>query len=70
MRLLRSFFETLALFFLCVLAFLVAFFVLPFLYQGASDGFLMTIWNLFMANAAFFGLSVGGLRSLFATGFI
>lgn len=70
MRLLRSFFETLALFFLCVLAFLVAFFVLPFLYQGASDGLLMTVWNLFMANAAFFGLSYWHLTDLKADGFL
>ena len=68
MRLLRSFFETIALFLLCVLAFLVAFFVLPFLYQGASDGLLMTIWNLFMAN--FFGLSYWHLTDLKADGFL
>jgi tetratricopeptide (TPR) repeat protein len=70
MGLLRSFLETIALFLLCVLAFLVAFFILPFLYQGASDGLLMTIWNLFMANAAFFGLSYWHLTDLKADGFL
>jgi len=70
MTFIRSFFETIALLLLCVLAFLVAFFVLPFLYQGGSDGLFMTVWNLFMANAAFFGLSYWHLTDLKADGFL
>ena len=70
MTFIRSFFETIALLLLCVLAFLVAFFVLPFLYPGGSDGLFMTVWNLFMANAAFFGLSYWHLTDLKADGFL
>jgi len=70
MAFIRSFFETTVLFVVCCIVFLVAFFVLPFLYQGGSEGLLMTVWNLFMANAAFFGLSYWHLTDLKDDGFL
>ena len=70
MKLIRSIFETIALFIICTLAFLAAIFILPLLSQGSSDGLLATIWNLVMANAIFFGLPYWHLTEAKDDGFL
>lgn len=60
--------QTLVLFVLCIVAFSAAMLVLPFLSQG--EGLLMQIWNIGMANAAFYGLPYWHLSDLKESGFL
>ena len=66
----RSILETIALFLLCVLSFLIVFFVLPYLNPYSFDDWFMAIWNLLWANIAFFGLPYLHLTDLKGEGFL
>ncbi|KZX57989.1 hypothetical protein A3709_20475 [Halioglobus sp. HI00S01] len=70
MNFLYSLIQTIALILLSFIAFAAAVFILPFLRSGGDEGALMQIWNLGMANAAFYGLPYWHLTQLKADSFL